>query len=191
MQQQRLENRIEQRLPHPPAGTEETRPRNGPPQPTNEDEPVETIHVYFVREREEPHEAVVESTLASPQRPAPVLTAAMLLLCLLLPLASILVQVVLAFHPPIATVTITPTTKMVTISAALPLGRLVPPLTVSQSATTKTTGTGHQDATKATGTITFYNGLFTQQAIATGTTITGSDGVQMITDQQADVPAGN
>jgi Baseplate J-like protein len=191
MQQQRRDNRIEQLLAHLTDGHKGTPPQDEPPQPPNEDEPVETIHVYFVRESEEPHEAVAESTIATPQRPAPVLTAAMLLLCLLLPLASILVQLVLAFHPPIATVTIMPTTKTVTISAALPLGRLVPPLTVSQSATTKTTGTGHQDAAKATGTITFYNGLFTRQRIAAGTLITGADGVHLITDQQADVPAGN
>jgi hypothetical protein len=39
------------------------------------------------------------------------------------------------------------------------------------------------------GTITFFNGLFTSQTIAAGTTLTGSDGVQVVTDQLAVIPA--
>jgi hypothetical protein len=39
------------------------------------------------------------------------------------------------------------------------------------------------------GTITFYNGLFTSQTIATGTTLIGGDGIQVVTDQLAVIPA--
>jgi hypothetical protein len=51
------------------------------------------------------------------------------------------------------------------------------------------TGKGHQDAEAAMGTITFFNGLFTSQTTAAGTTLTGSDGVQVVTDQLAVIPA--
>jgi len=73
----------------------------------------------------------------------------------------------------------------------LQLGRVLSPLTISQSQTTPTTGKGHQDAKQATGFITFYNGLFTSQTIAPDTIFTGADGIQVVTDQQATIPAGN
>src|SRR2546423_15308488 len=71
------------------------------------------------------------------------------------------------------------------------MGRLLNPITLSQSATAGTTGKGHQDSTKATGTITVYNGQFTSQTIQAGTILTGADGVQIITDQDAPIPAAN
>jgi len=190
MQQQRLDNRIEQLLQHLTDGQEGTTPDDSA-QPTIEDEPVETIHVYFVRERDEQHEAVVESTLASPQQPASVVTAAMLLLCLLLPLASILVQLVLAFHPPIATVTIIPKSQTVTLTGTVQLGRLLNQITISQSRTTKTTGTGHQSAAQARGSLTFYNGQFQSVTIATGTILTSASGIEVVTDEDAYIPAAN
>ena len=50
---------------------------------------------------------------------------------------------------------------------------------------------GHQDARAATGTVTFYNGLFTQQFIASGTVYTGQDGVAIVTTQDATIPEGS
>jgi hypothetical protein len=41
------------------------------------------------------------------------------------------------------------------------------------------------------GSITFYNGSFSSQTIAAGTLFTGRDGVEIITDQAAVIPAGN
>ena len=67
--------------------------------------------------------------------------------------------------------------------------RQLTPLTLIQSTTSVATGKGHQDAEAAMGTITFFNGLFTSQTIAAGTTLTGSDGVQVVTDQLAVIPA--
>jgi hypothetical protein len=191
MQRQRLQNQIERLLQSLNDEQEGTMPQDESPQPTNEDEPEETIHVYFVREREEPQEDVVESTLATPQRPTSVVPATMLLLCLLLPTASILLQWYLVFHPPIAAVTIMPKSKTVTLAGTLQLGRMVQPLTLSQSQTVPTTGKGHQEATAAAGFITFYNGLFTSQFIAPGTILTGAGGMQVITDQEAAIPAAN
>ena len=54
-----------------------------------------------------------------------------------------------------------------------------------------TTGHGHQDARAATGTVTFYNGLFTQQFVASGTVYTGQDGVAIVTTQDATIPPGS
>ncbi len=67
--------------------------------------------------------------------------------------------------------------------------RLLPSLTLIQTKTAMATGKGHQDPEAAMGTITFYNGLFTSQTITAGTTLTGSDGVQVVTDQLAVIPA--
>src|SRR5207248_10256245 len=94
-------------------------------------------------------------------------------------------------NPPIATVTIIPKSQQVTLNGTLQLGRVLPPLTISQSQTTATTGKGHQPAERASGYITFYNGQFQSITIAAGTILTGSSGVQVITDQDAIIPAGN
>jgi hypothetical protein len=88
-------------------------------------------------------------------------------------------------------VTIIPKSQTVTLTGSLQLGRVLQPLTISQSQTTPTTGKGHQDAKQAQGAITFYNGQFSSQTISQGTIFTGSSGVQIITDQEAVVPATN
>ncbi len=117
---------------------------------------------------------------------------------LLIPLAFMLclsylgVSLLLPLLSPSATVTIIPVERTITTLAAIQVqGRMLAPLTLSQSQTIQATGHRHQNATSAYGTITFYNGLLTSQAIAAGTVLTGSDGVQIITDQAATIPAGN
>lgn len=67
--------------------------------------------------------------------------------------------------------------------------RLLPPLTLAQTKTASATGKGHQDAEAAMGTITCYNSLFTFQTIAAGSALTGSDGIRVVTDQLAVIPA--
>ncbi len=110
---------------------------------------------------------------------------------LFLILASLLVQSSLPLNAPTATVTIIPKSQAVTLTGTLQLGRVIAPITLSQSQTVPTTGRGHQDARAAQGSITFYNGLFTSQAVQAGTVLTGADGVQIITDQYAPLPAAN
>jgi hypothetical protein len=109
-------------------------------------------------------------------------------------------QVLLIFLTPTPTITLVPivrdlstTATMVAVSVT-PTGaqipaRLLPPLTLIQTTTARATGKGHQDAADAMGAITFYNGLFASQTIAAGTTLTGNDGVQVVTDQLAVIPA--
>jgi hypothetical protein len=105
---------------------------------------------------------------------------------------------------PIVTITIVPitrqidTTQTITVStkartqgiATVP-GRSLSALTISQQKTVATTGQGHQNATQATGYITFYNAATYPQEIPAGTLLIGADGVQVVTDQTAYVPAGN
>lgn len=62
------------------------------------------------------------------------------------------------------------------------------PITISESQTVPTTGHGHQDAARAMGTLTFYNGLSTAQAVQAGTVFTGQDGVQVRLTQTVEIP---
>jgi hypothetical protein len=109
-------------------------------------------------------------------------------------------EVLLALTTPSPTITLVPlardlsTTATITAVPGTPAGgqiasRLLPPLTLSQAGTAPTTGKGHQDAEAARGTITFYNGLFSSQTVEAGTLLTGSDGIAVVTDQAAVIPA--
>ncbi len=115
-------------------------------------------------------------------------------------LTGIAFQMLLLFLTPTPSITLVPVVRNLSTTATLMAvsgiptgahipGRLLPPLTLTQTTTAPATGKGHQDAEAAMGTITFYNGLFTSQTIAAGTTLTGSDGVQVITNQLAMIPA--
>ena len=74
-----------------------------------------------------------------------------------------------------------------TATLALPT-RTLAPVTLTRSATKATTGTGHQDAARATGTLTFYNGLSTVQTVQ-ATVLTGRDGVQVTVARPVAIPA--
>jgi len=69
-------------------------------------------------------------------------------------------------------------------------GRELPTFTLSQQTTVPTTGTRWQQAQVARGRITFYNAAPSPQTIAAGTLLTGADGVQVVTEQDAFLPAG-
>src|SRR6266567_2964732 len=71
------------------------------------------------------------------------------------------------------------------------LGRALPTMTLSQATTVPTSGTGHQDATSAHGLLTFYNGLPVEQTISAGTLLTSSTGVQVVTEEDALIPAAS
>ncbi len=115
-------------------------------------------------------------------------------------LTMIAFQVLLTFLTPTPIITLVPVVRDFSTTATMmavsetPTGayipaRLLPSLTLIQTKTAIATGKGHQDAKAAMGTITFYNGLFASQTIAAGTTLTGSDSVQVVTDQLAVIPA--
>lgn len=122
-----------------------------------------------------------------------------LFLCLFLSL-DMLSSYFLVLSMPTATITIVPAAQEISTTAQIKLvpqnpgaGEIVerelPTLTISQSKFVQATGKGHQIASFAQGNITFYNGLLTPQSIPAGTVLTGSDGVQVITSQDAFIPA--
>jgi len=104
-----------------------------------------------------------------------------------------------------ATITILPQAREITTTTMLTVvtngttnlleheiaGRRLSSLTLSQEQTVSTTGTGHEDAQAAHGLITFYNASLSGQAVPTGALLTGADGVQVVTDQDAVIPAGS
>ncbi len=111
-----------------------------------------------------------------------------ILFCLLFVAVSFLLPLL----TPSATVTLIPVERTITTFAAIQVhGRQLAPLTLMQSTIVAATGKMHQTATRATGTITLYSGLLSSQTIAEGTLFTGSDGVQVVTDQAAVIPAAN
>jgi len=168
-------------------------------QPPDPGQPIQEIDVYieddritFIR-KTPPQEQVIESTPGppAPQNPAYPHIYALSVVYVMLLLAILTVQLWLVLHPPIATVTIIPHSQQITATGTLQLGRVIAPITLTQSQIVPTTGKGHQDARSAVGSITLYNGLFTARTVPAGTSLTGSDGVQVITDQTASIPAAN
>jgi len=69
--------------------------------------------------------------------------------------------------------------------------RLLSVSSLTQSQTVSTTGTGHAPARVGEGTLTFYNAAPYSQTVATGTILTGADGVEIVTAAPAVMPAGN
>ena len=160
---------------------------------------IQDVYVLIVREQEEDHTQVVESKPLVPTDPAPVtlqhdsfLSAYVFVCCsLFLILSTLVFQLYCIINPLVATITIIPKSQEVTLTGTLQVGRLLNPITISQSQVTQTTGKRHQDAKAATGTVTFYNGLFTQQFVASGTVYSGNDGVEIVTTQDATIPEGS
>jgi len=69
--------------------------------------------------------------------------------------------------------------------------RFVSATTPASVSSGQATGIAHVPATGAYGTLTFYNAATYPQTIATGTVLTGADGVQVVTDAAAPIPAGD
>ncbi len=82
--------------------------------------------------------------------------------------------------------------KPANITATLDLPtRTLAPVMITRSATIPTTGHGHQDARAASGSLTFYNGLFTAQTVPIGTEFVASNGVKVATDATLTIPASD
>jgi hypothetical protein len=161
---------------------------------------------------------IVESTLITVDRPTTsswkkryrwcLLSAGLLLFVLLLlagmgriwdlgPLAPLLFR-------PTATITIIPTrldrqaTLVITAVTGTPdagryeiAARFVYATSPELAASGLASGVAHVPATRAHGTLTLYNAATYPQTIAAGTMLTGADGVQVVTDAPAPIPAGN
>ena len=104
-----------------------------------------------------------------------------------------------------ATVTLVPETKMLSTRltvTALSTGtpeparqqvsaRLLVVGSPTQSQSVPTSGTGHAPARVGEGTLTFYNAAPSAQTVPARTVLTGNDGVEVVTDAPAVIPAGN
>lgn len=136
------------------------------------------------------------------QRPRLYWLAIMLIaLCILTPGIASLIYV-LPLVTPSATITLVTQSQQLTTTSTLQVvngaadsaqhqlaGRVLPKDTMSQGRTIPTTGTAHQDAKAAYGLLTFYNAASYVQTINVGTMLTGADGIPVITDQNAVIPA--
>jgi hypothetical protein len=176
-----------------------------------DEEELETIHVYpvegggilFTRtpleDEQEAAPIIIDSEgnhiSTSPTAKSPPPFVLFLLLLCVFVLSDIADNQLIAMMTPIVTVTIVPQSHIVTTTATLPAAAIgahpFAPLTLSWSQTVPASGTGHQDARQATGTVTFYNGQQSALTIAQGTVLAGSDGVNIATTEPATIPAGN
>ncbi len=153
-------------------------------------EPIEDIYVYIVREQPEEVIVEVEPPPLQPRqddRLAWIITTVGWLLILGITAYGLLLAL-----PATATITLVSAEQNVTTQATITLpAHIFPAISKSESQTVPTTGHGHIPATAARGVVTFYNALTSPQTIGAGTTLVGASGVQVITDATAYVPAGN
>lgn len=190
-----------------------------PPQPEEQEQPVThfiDVHIYTtnqgaeetVIDESQPEQDILqpdsEQEPTEPQRPHRTRKYALAiggsLLCIAVA-SALIVSVVLPLFTPDAIITIVPNTQQVRTTATLTVttgaatgmqlpGRALPAITMTQARTVPTTGKGHQDAKAAHGSITFYNAATYEQIVTAGTLLTGADGVQVVTDQDAVIEAG-
>jgi hypothetical protein len=105
---------------------------------------------------------------------------------------------------PSATVMITPASKELKNAYAITAvigtpdpakrqvqARLLYAASAEQSKTVKASGVGRIAATVAAGSLTFYNSSSADQTVPAGTVFTDSNGVQIVNDVDAAIPAGN
>ncbi len=195
-----MTNRLEDQVQHFVASMDHEEP-NGLEQEEQETtgqekKPIDTIHIHYFPDaivilKEDEKAQVVDSTPVLPGKVSMVPAYAICFLYLLLIVSTLAFQLYSMFNPPIATITIVPKSQTVTLTGTLQVGRVLSILTISQSLTVTTTGKGHQDARSARGELTFYNGQFQSITIAAGTILTGASGIQIATDQDVTIPAGN
>jgi hypothetical protein len=171
-----------------------------------DEEDLDTIHVYpvegggilFTRtplEEEEAAAPIIDSqddqTTGTPLAKSPPLFVLFLLLLCVFVLGDVADSQLIALMTPTATIAITPDVRALTLHSTATLGKLLSPLTLTESQTVPATGHGHQNARQATGTLTLYNGLSTVQQVAAGTIITGQDGNRVVLDASIPIPSAN
>src|SRR6266700_4863101 len=165
----------QEQQPEPPETTASSEPEEAKPETQEQEvtalipaEP-EVIEGEFVEI--EPQETTEDHTPPK-QKPYWLLIPFTILFCLVFVASSFLFPLL----TPSATITIIPVERNITLTAAIKVhGRQLPALTLMQSTSIAATGKRHQNATRAVGTITLYNGLLFSQTIAAGTLLTGSD----------------
>ncbi|HEV2457378.1 MAG TPA: hypothetical protein VGS80_03365 [Ktedonobacterales bacterium] len=87
------------------------------------------------------------------------------------------------------TTTVRLATGNTTTSPAAIAGRVLSTLMLTQARTVPTTGVGHEAAQTGRGQVTFYNAALVAQTIPAGTLLVGADGTEIVTEQDAVLPA--
>jgi hypothetical protein len=108
----------------------------------------------------------------------------------LLPLVALLVANLLPSYDTVLSKTLTLHLSRHPTRDEIPLDQL-PVVTGMNAGNVKATGLLQEPATRAEGLITFYNGLFTPQTVPAGTLLTGKDGVSVVINVQALIPAAS
>jgi hypothetical protein len=129
--------------------------------PKADDQPIETIHLYVVREGEK-HPSLVPVILS-------ILALALLLV----------VGIITPYEPPQERTTIRVPVILLPLKAFTTSVSVIP------------TGIKTYPATTAHGTLTIYNGSILSQELPRGMILTGTGGVEVATDEAVAVPAGN
>jgi hypothetical protein len=169
---------------------------------TMQSEKIRTIHVYFEEftPDEQPEAAKLSTTIEAdpdPDRPEPTRYKMLglccglflCLLCVVIPvLATLLPQVYQDTYDTSISRTVTLTLSQHPATGQVQVYTLAQ-IKKSEQLTVTATGSLHQNATQATGLITFYNGLFTPQTVPAGATLKGKDGIAIVTSQSAVIPA--
>jgi hypothetical protein len=107
-----------------------------------------------------------------------------------------------ALSSPTATITIIPASSQESLTVSVPAvtgrpgayqvaARMVQATSPVRTAIARASGSGQTPATPASGTITFFNEGSVPQTVGAGTSITGADGIVVITDSAVTVPTGN
>jgi Baseplate J-like protein len=132
----------------------------------------------------------IETQPLPPQPPETPWSVVVLLLAFLFSFVGGTVMALITY--PTVTIEVVPVTKSVNVTMPLALPtRTLTPVTLTKAETAHTSGKGHHDARRATGTLTFYNGLFTTHTIPAGTIFTGADGVKVAAGADVTIPSGN
>lgn len=154
-------------------------------------EKIRTLHIYLEEENAPIVDAASLEEMPRPRIPLPAVIyfAVVMLWGIGIPVVAVLLG--LAYPDTYDTTiakTLTFTLSQHPGKGQLPLYAL-PPISITQQSTVAATGSVHQDATQATGFITFYNGAFSVQTVPAGTTLTSKSGVAVVTSQTAHIPA--
>ncbi len=190
-------------------------------EPTTEEQTTRFIDIHIYEQEPEPEEPPSVESQREPEAALPdesnqehtelarshrkqrryIIALCVGIVCVLVVSALVIVSL-LPLLTPDATITLVPTTQQIRTTQTITVttgqatgiqlqGRTLAAITMNQARSVATTGKGHQDAKAGHGYITFYNAATYPQTVTAGTILTGADGIQVITEQDANIPAAS